>query len=75
MSPKPRPWMLMAGFICHNIEFHRLHFVGWRNPLKIDTSGYCIDDFFDDDSRYRGPDKYGVEPMFLLPDSDEARKI
>ena len=52
-------------------------FVGWTAPDQKDcvsdvVEGYHLDDYFDEQGRYKGPDQYGVEPEFREMTEDEV---
>ena len=38
-----------------------LDFVGWAGG---DAEGYTLENYFDDEGQYKGPDAHGVFPMF-----------
>lgn len=49
---------LTAGQI---YDLKELVFVGWSDCV---VDGYLVDNYFDADGRYLGPDAYGIEPLF-----------
>ena len=42
---------------------------------NVEVLGYHLDDYFDAKGRYRGPDKYGVEPVFKDHAYTHTRKV
>jgi len=60
----------MAGTLTpgtvYNVDALRPSFLGWwrRADVDVDIAGYHLDDYFDAEGRYRGPDAHGVEPFF-----------
>lgn len=46
---------------------HNLEFVRWAGPENFGPSdfvGFHVSDYFDRDGTYKGPDEFGVEPIF-----------
>lgn len=51
-------------------------FIGWTATDPADCTpdvveGYHVDDYFDTQGRYKGPDKHGVEPVFREMSAEE----
>ena len=45
-----------------------LEFAGWARGSVADPAcvGSCVFSYFDDDGTFRGPDAYGIEPVFYM---------
>ncbi len=43
-----------------------LELAGWTEGDGSGAAGYIVEDYFDADCTYRGPDESGIEPLFEL---------
>ena len=61
-------FMVLRRGETYNVAWYVANLLGWTEDG--DSTGYNVADYFDSDGRYKGPDKYGIEPLFpqTVPD-------
>jgi hypothetical protein len=44
-------------------NWQAMTFLGWKTERLGSAYGYHLEDYFNSEGRYKGPDEYGIEPI------------